>query len=117
MFAENLAAEENALEVDANDPIEFVLADVKKGRRRIDAGAIDDNIDAARSLQDSVEETLDVGLAGRFSSVKPGVSTIALDCRDTRTSLFLVAADNDDFCSRHSRGLRPSPHITRPCRQ
>ena len=81
VFAEHLTPEEHALQVDADDAIELVFGDVEKRGRRVDAGAVDDDVDAAGALQDGAEQRFDFGFAGRFCGVKPRAAAGRLDLR------------------------------------
>ena len=94
MFAEHLAAEEHALQVHANDAIEFILGDVEKRRGGVDAGAVDDDVDASGTTQHGVEQRLDLRFARRFGSVKPRASARRVDSRDPRIGFVLVAPDD-----------------------
>ena len=71
ILAEHLAAEEHALDVDAQDAVELLLADVEERRGGVDAGAVDDDVDAAAAREHRVEQALRLGLAGRFGGVEP----------------------------------------------
>ena len=100
MSAEHLTAEEHALQIDAHDAIELVFGDVEKRRRRVDARAVDDDVDAAGALKDGAEQRFDLGLAGGFRRVKPCAAAGRLDLAEPRVGLLFVSADEDDLGAR-----------------
>ena len=101
VLAEHLTSEEHALQVDANDAIELVFGDVEKRRRGVDAGAVDDDVDAAGALQSTASSSdSDFRFAGRFGGVKPRAPAGRVDRGDPRPGLLLR-------CGRRSRPRRP----------
>ena len=94
VLAEYLTSEEHALQVHANDAIEFIFGDVEKRRSGVDAGAVDDDVDAAGTAEHSVEQRLDFRFARRFGGLKPRASARRVDPCDPRIGLVLVASDD-----------------------
>ena len=97
MSAEDLAAEEHALQVHADDAVELFFGDVEKRRSRVDAGAVHDDIDAARPLQNGAQQRFNLGFARGLGSVKPRAAAAGLDGREPYVGFVLVASDDDDL--------------------
>src|SRR5688500_20185228 len=93
MLAKHLAAEEDPLQIDADDPIEFLFCNLEKGRGRVDAGTIDDDVDTAGALQYGVQQRLNLRFTRRFGGVKPPASGRRLDPRAARLAPCVPAAN------------------------
>ena len=117
MLAEHLAAEEHAFEIDADDPIELVFGDVEKRGGRVDAGAVDDDVDAAGALKHGGEQRFDLSFARRFGRVKPCAAAGRLDRGEPRPGLLLVSADDARPRRPRPQALRPSRRTARRCRR
>src|SRR5205807_8684088 len=63
-LAEDLAGEEDALEIDIDDALPFGFADLEEGCAGIDTGGIDENIDVPEASNDLIEGILQAGFAG-----------------------------------------------------
>jgi len=91
VFAKYLAAEKHPFEVHAHDAIELLLADLEKRRGRIDARAVDDDVDTAGARENGIAQRLDLGLARGLGGVKPCAAAGGVDLRDARVRLFLAS--------------------------
>lgn len=92
--AENLAAQEDTLQVYAHDPVKFILADVKKGGRRVYAGPVDHNVDPPRAPEDGAKQGLQLGAGCDLGAAEPRPPARGRDPRNPRLGLFGVPTDD-----------------------
>src|SRR5688500_8297135 len=108
MFAEYLASEKDALQIDSDDPIELLFRDIEKWCRRVDAGAVHDDVDMSGALQYGAQQRLDLRFTGGLCRVKPAASAFGLDHCEPRPGLLFISPNDDDLgaCARQPLGHR-----------
>ena len=97
VFSENLTAEENALHIHAENAVELLFGDVEERRGGVDAGAIDENVHAAGTLENGGEQAFDFWLAGGFSGVEPSLASGSGDSIEAGFGFVGIAANDDHF--------------------
>ena len=105
VLAEHLAAQEDALQVHPHDAVELLLRDVEERRGRIDAGAVDDDVDAARALEHGVQQRLQAAPVGGIGGMEPALAAEGGDPGEPRLRILLVAPDEHDLRARAGQAL------------
>ena len=96
VLAEDLAAEMRGEQIRVDDAVEIFVGDFEIGRRRIDAGAVDEGVDAAVLLDDGVEQCFHRFAVGGVDFGEGRLAAEFFDFRDACVAALFAAAGDDD---------------------
>jgi hypothetical protein len=76
MARHGLPAQERALEIDVDDPVEISFFQIQKVRRMNDAGIVDQRIDRTEGIDGLGHQIVDIEPLGNIGGGKPNIAII-----------------------------------------